>query len=95
MNATDTIIGKFGGLTELSKALGHKHPTTVQGWKARGHIPAKQIPLVIEAGKALGIAIAHADFFMAPTQENEPANDKAAADPVEEPAPLPFSSRAA
>lgn len=57
------IIEKFGGLTALARALGHKHPTTVQGWKDRGLVPSHQIPLVIAAGRERGIELTPADFF--------------------------------
>ncbi len=41
------------GVTALSKQLGHKWPTTVQGWKDREAIPAKHIPAVVAASVAL------------------------------------------
>lgn len=42
------------GITALADELGHKWPTTVQGWKSRGVIPLKHIPAVIDASKRLG-----------------------------------------
>ncbi len=59
------IIERLGGLTELAKALGHKNPTTVQGWKVRDTIPIRHIPAVIEAGKAKGVDLELADFLPA------------------------------
>lgn len=59
----DAIIEKFGGLTGLAKALGHKHPTTVQGWRRRGLIPAQQQAKVLEAARKKGIALGPSDFF--------------------------------
>lgn len=58
-----SIIDRLGGLTELAKALGHKNPTTVQGWKARGVIPIRHIPAVIEIGRAKGVDLELSDFL--------------------------------
>ena len=33
------LIAAFGGLSATSRALGHRHPTTVQGWEKSGRIP--------------------------------------------------------
>ena len=63
MKPVDRIILRFGGLTKLATALGHENPTTVQGWRDRGVVPSRQIPRVIEAGKAQAIALTPADFF--------------------------------
>lgn len=59
----DFIIERFGGLTALAKALGHEHPTTVQGWKGRGVIPSRHIPKIIEVARGRGIQLSAADFF--------------------------------
>jgi hypothetical protein len=69
MNAIETIIERFGGLTDMARALGHKNPTTVQGWRDRGNIPSRQIPVVIEAGKNRNpqIDLVASDFFDAAT----------------------------
>lgn len=61
--ATERVIRMFGGMTALAKALGHGHPTTVQGWKDRGVIPSRQIPFVLEAAKREGLNVSVADFF--------------------------------
>ena len=63
INIAERIIEKFGGLTPLAKALGHKNISTVQGWKERGIIPALQQPNVMSAGKQMNIPIHPADFF--------------------------------
>jgi len=39
----DALVRCFGGLTAMARALGHTHPTTVQGWKQRGAIPRWRI----------------------------------------------------
>ncbi len=59
----ERIIERFGGLTKLADALGHKHPTTVQGWKVRGRIPAKQQEVVLKLAKDRGLDLEPADFF--------------------------------
>lgn len=61
--AVDRVIDAFGGLTALSRALGHKNCTTVQGWKDRGSVPSRRIPEVIEAARAQEIVLTPADFF--------------------------------
>jgi len=51
-NRAAQVIDRFGGVSALARALGHKWPTTVQGWKTRGVIPAGQqqkIPLIAQA----------------------------------------------
>lgn len=62
---SEKIIEKFGGISQLAKALGHEHPTTVQGWKARGRIPAKQQDVVLKLAREKGIDLDPADFFRA------------------------------
>lgn len=63
MTPAEHIISKFGGLSATARALGHKHPTTVQGWRESGIIPARQQPLVLAAARAQGLDIGPADFF--------------------------------
>lgn len=63
MNTAEYVIDKFGGLSATAKALGHTNATTVQGWKMRGIIPARQQPLLLEAAKKLRISLKPEDFF--------------------------------
>ena len=63
MKTAAFVISKFGGISALSKALGHKNPTTVQGWKERGVIPARQQGVVLEAARANDIDLLPEDFF--------------------------------
>lgn len=57
------IIEKFGGLTGLARALGHRHPSTVQRWKQSGLIPARHQDAVLDAARAAGIELEPGDFF--------------------------------
>ncbi|MCP4538509.1 MAG: hypothetical protein GY832_15345 [Chloroflexi bacterium] len=59
-----------GKLTNLSKFLGHKNPTTVQGWKERGSIPDKQQKSLLTKAQAAGIAVTPNDFFDLPDQDS-------------------------
>lgn len=57
------IIDRFGGVSALSHALGHRNPTTVRGWLERGVIPARQQSAVLVAAKRAGIGLGANDFF--------------------------------
>ena len=72
MSISENIIKKFGGLSALAKALGHSHPTTVQGWRDRGGIPARRQPDVLAKARELGIDLSPADFFPAEPASAEP-----------------------
>ncbi len=61
--AVDVVIGSFGGLTRLAKALGHTHVTTVQGWKDRGAIPLKHHARVLDVARGLGIRLTRGDLL--------------------------------
>lgn len=65
MTPAETIINKFGGLTAFSRALNHRHPTTVQRWKQRGFIPLDRYWQVMDAAEAMGITLQPADFLPA------------------------------
>lgn len=56
------IIQKFGGVNPLARALGHRNPTTVQGWMNRGFIPPRQHNGVWEAAQREGVDLLLADF---------------------------------
>lgn len=68
------IIDKFGGIYPLARALGHKNPTTVQGWLVRGFVPPRQHEPVWEAAKREGIDLSLADFAAV----SEPSSPEAA-----------------
>ena len=63
MTQADHIIEKFGGLTALARLLGHKHPSTVQGWAQRGIIPARRQHELLDLAKERGIALRPEGFF--------------------------------
>lgn len=69
MTQAQHIISIFGGAVHLARALGHKHSSTVQGWKSRGVIPASQQQIVLELGRDLGVDISPEDFFDLPPQD--------------------------
>ena len=58
----ENIIDKFGGINAMARKLGHKNASTVQGWKDRGAIPAKQHQAVWEAAKAHDIQLDLSEF---------------------------------
>ena len=60
------IIRLFGGISATQKALGHRWPSRVQGWKERGIIPAREQPKVLNAAHARNIPLTPADFFDLP-----------------------------
>lgn len=57
------IIEQFGGVSALARALGHRWPTTVQGWKNRGIIPAHAQQDVLDAAERRNVPLSPADFF--------------------------------
>lgn len=54
---TETIIGLFGGINAMARALGHRNASTVQGWKESGRIPRWRRLEVIAAAQRQGIAL--------------------------------------
>ena len=64
MSQAEFIIEKFGGVRPMASALGAP-PTTIQGWKERGFIPARRQSAVLAAARARGIELGPADFFAA------------------------------
>lgn len=63
MTQAELIIEKFGGMIFLARALGHKWPTTVQGWKENGCIPMQYHERIFEAARELAIEISPQDFL--------------------------------
>jgi argininosuccinate lyase len=82
MNTAERIIERFGGISALARALGHRHPTTVQGWKQRGVIPARRQADVLAAAKAQNLSLSAEDFFApraAPSAADPAASGRLAA----------------
>lgn len=69
-------IKRLGGITALSKKLGHENPSTVQGWNDRGVIPARQMPSVVAVAQAENIDLGLADFV--PAAPSAPEQTEAA-----------------
>ena len=57
------LIGRFGGLTATSRALGHNNPTTVQRWKESGVVPSRHLPKLLEAGLHLDPPLQQKEFY--------------------------------
>lgn len=70
---TETIIDALGGLTKTAKAISTvERPvavSTVQGWKERGRIPEEYWPLIVTAGKEIGVTFTPKDFIPTLTLE--------------------------
>ena len=62
MGYAAAIIDKFGGVRKTARAL-NLAPTTVQGWKDAGLIPAKHHQAVLDKASETGVPISPADFF--------------------------------
>ena len=63
MSNARIIVARFGGIRSLARVLGHRNPTTVQGWVVRGYIPARRQQEVLEASRTAGVALLPSDFF--------------------------------
>jgi hypothetical protein len=62
MTHAERIIEKFGGINAMARILGHRNPSTVQGWKERGVIPSKQHQAIWQAARGNGIPIDLSEF---------------------------------
>jgi len=56
-NPVIDLIERFGGLSKFSSGLGHRHPTTVQGWRDSGHIPPWRLPEINALADSEGVNI--------------------------------------
>lgn len=63
MTQADHIISKAGGVTALSRMLGHRHRTTVQGWEKTGYIHPRNWDGIVAAFNREGIAWRREDFI--------------------------------
>jgi len=67
MTPAEKVIGAFGGLTPMARALGLA-VSTVQGWKERGEIPQRHWLPIMNVAKEAKIALKLEDFVAAPPQ---------------------------
>lgn len=58
------VIAKLGGVSEAARILGHRNPTTVQGWITRGFIPGKRQREVLEGARRAGKSLTEDDFIV-------------------------------
>lgn len=63
MDRAAVIIEYLGGTSAVQRGLGHKYPTTVQGWKTRGKIPMEHVPALLKFAKRCRKPLTHTDFF--------------------------------
>jgi hypothetical protein len=63
-NPIDAIVRRFGGQTEMARAVGCAQ-STVWNWIRRGHVPSDRIIDIIEIGKTLDppVHLEPNDFF--------------------------------
>ena len=59
------LIEIFDGPAKAARAIGVT-PQAVTNWRARGSVPIKHAPVIIQAAKALGHQVALEEFFDAP-----------------------------
>jgi hypothetical protein len=60
----DHIIRKLGGVYAAARLLGHANPSTVQGWKDRGFVPAQRQSEVLGIARTAGIDLQPDDFIV-------------------------------
>ncbi len=68
----DALIAAFGGLTPTARALGHKHVTTVDGWRRSGRVPSWRWPEVLAGAKAKGVGLPEAVLEAARLSSQQP-----------------------
>jgi hypothetical protein len=63
MSYVDRILAKFGATVREQADKLDRPPSTIQGWKESGVIPARQQPHVLGRARALDIHLGPEDFF--------------------------------
>lgn len=53
----DPLIDAFGGLSKMARTLGHRHVTTIDGWRRAGRIPRWRLPEVMAGAERMGISL--------------------------------------
>lgn len=81
MGYVDNIIRSFGGTRPMAAAVGHP-VSTVDSWRARGSIPDRHKPRVMEAGRARGLNLGPADFYPVAVPSDHPAPVSSVTDPA-------------
>lgn len=61
-SAAEDVIQRFGGISKMADAMGHKYVTTVAAWKKRRLIPAHQHAAVMAAALKAGINLTLGDL---------------------------------
>lgn len=51
------IVEQFGGLSSMTKAMGYKYPSVIQGWIQRNSIPEWRVDAVLTKASELGIIL--------------------------------------
>ena len=60
----ERIIKRFGGIHAMARILGHKHASTVGGWKAKGQIPQWHHVKIMKAAKKNNIPLQPTEFLV-------------------------------
>ena len=71
-NPAEEVIQRFGGLRPMANKL-QIAVSTVQGWKARGHIPAARQEDILAAARKYAIDISESDLAAATETASDPA----------------------
>ena len=58
------VINILGGVNAAARLLGHRNPSTVQGWKESGFIPGRRQQEVLDAARAAGLPLTEQDFVV-------------------------------
>lgn len=72
MDAVDSIIQRFGGLTKLSRETGWP-VSTIQSWKGLKHIPMRRWATLLKKADDLKVELTEAELFAASKQRSEAA----------------------
>lgn len=53
----DDVIAAFGGLAKTARALGHRHMTTVDGWRRSKRVPGWRWPEIVAGAEREGVTL--------------------------------------
>jgi len=74
MPNAETVIERFGGIRPMAQKLGVT-PSTIQGWKARNHIPENRWDEIRAVAEREGVSLESAGDAMAAAREEAPRPD--------------------